>query len=258
MFNFDFIQTLIENYNLESVEQCISPNDKMNNQHYFGVGKSAAWLVVMACMASSRISQVNRVLDLPCGHGRVLRHLVQLFPNAKFDACDLNEDGVDFCSSTFGANPIYSTSELTNIDFNAEYDLIWVGSLFTHTNREITRRWMTHLAKFLTPTGIIVATLHGRWSEHRHAIRPYIREESWEKVLAGYLSTGYGYCNYGAEFISSPTSDYGVSLVKPHATIKDIENIPGTRIYLYQERGWADHQDVVVFGRPSYDAQHWV
>ena len=44
-----------------------------------------------------------------------------------------------------------------------------------------------------------------------------------------------------------------MSLAKPYATIRNVEIIPGTRIYLYRERGWAEHQDVVVFGRPSYD-----
>jgi hypothetical protein len=30
--------------------------------------------------------------------------------------------------------------------------------------------------------------------------------------------------------------------------MRDLENIAGIRIYLYRERGWADHQDVVAFG----------
>ena len=33
----------------------------------------------------------------------------------------------------------------------------------------------------------------------------------------------------------------------------DIETIPDIRMLLYRERGWADHQDVVVIGKPAFD-----
>lgn len=253
MNNFDYINGLLRNYNSAIVDKRISPNDSMNNQWYFEVGRSAVEIIAAALMVS-QLQRVNKVLDLPCGHGRVLRHLIHLFRDAEFHACDLDEDGVNFCSSTFGARPIYSKEELTNIDFGTKYDLIWVGSLFTHTAEIVTKRWTAHLARFLSPQGIIVATLHGRWSQHVHKVNPYIGEDSWKEILKDYSSTGYGYRDYLKEeshsFISG---SYGISLAKPHVIIRDLEEIPGIRIYLYLERGWADHQDVVVFGHPGYD-----
>ena len=164
---------------------------------------------------------------------------------------------MDFCVSTFGAVPIYSNEDLTTVEFPCTYDLIWIGSLFTHTSREVTRRMIAYLVRWLSPQGIIVATLHGRWSEHMHNIGPFIDEGNWQKILAEYDRTGYGYRNlwreHSHEYIEG---DYGVSLVKPHAILEDIEDIPGVRIHLYRERGWGDNQDVVAFGRPSYN-QPW-
>ncbi len=262
MYNYDYVQGLLKNYHSADISKIVSANETMMDQWYFAMGGFAVEAIALAVMAS-RIHHhmqgpaVSKVLDLPCGHGRVLRHLVHLFPEAEIHACDLDRDGVTFCASTFGARPIFSQEELSDVDFGCQYDVIWVGSLFTHTSRDITKRWMAHLAKFLSPQGIVVATLHGRWSQFVHKVAPYIREDRWKEILQDYSSTGYGYRDYYKEeshrFISG---SYGISIAKPHVTIMDVEEIPNTRIFLYLERGWGDHHDVVAFGRPSY-AELW-
>jgi SAM-dependent methyltransferase len=253
MKNFDFVRAAHECYESRVVDERLSPNDTMKNEWYLEVGRSAVDVILAACL-SSRISRVQRVLDLPCGHGRVLRHLVQLFPEAQFDACDLDADGVKYCAETFGARPILSRPDLSEVDFGAQYDLIWVGSLFTHVSQKFAQRWLAHLARYLAPDGIVVATLHGRWSEHVHAKYPYIAAGRWKTILDGYRRDGYGYCDYAKEEVPGFLGGaYGVSLVSPRVSIGMIEQIPGVRIYSYGERAWADHQDVVVFGKPAFD-----
>ncbi|MBN2577687.1 MAG: class I SAM-dependent methyltransferase [Pirellulales bacterium] len=253
MYNFSYIQSLMEHYQAATVSQEISPNDTMNNQWYFDIGRSAIEVITTACMAAP-IHAVKKVLDVPCGHGRVLRHLIHLFPGAEYHACDLDQDGVEFCASTFGALPIHSQEDLSAVDFGCQYDLIWVGSLFTHTARDITKKWMAHLAKFLSPYGIAVCTVHGRWCPSVYTVFPYLAEDRWREIVKEYSSSGYGYRDYSrAESHSFISGSYGVSLAKPHATIQNVEDIPGVRIYLYLERGWGDHHDVVAFGRPAYD-----
>ena len=254
MFNLDLVNSALQRYSRATIDHRISPNDSMNNQYYFPVGRSAVEVIALALMAS-QISSVTKVLDVPCGHGRVLRHLIHLFPQAEFHACDLDADGVAFCASTFGAKPIHSREELSEVDFGARYDILWVGSLFTHTAQNVTRRWAAHLAKFLTPQGIVVATVHGRWCQQVHKVAPYIGQDRWQGILDDFTSTGFGYRDYLREeshtFISG---SYGISLAKPHSTIRLLEEIPGVRIYLYVERAWTDHQDVVAYGHPAYDS----
>ncbi len=253
MHNLDYINSLVTRYQSTVVEQRLSPSETMNDQWYFPVGRSAVDNILMACLTAG-ITKVRSVLDVPCGHGRVLRHLVALFEGAKFHACDLDRDGVEFCASAFGATPVVSRAELSEVDFGTTFDLIWVGSLFTHTSRELTRKWMTHLARFLSPTGIIVATLHGRWCEHVYAVAPYIAGERWEVILRDYRAVGHGYSDYSRqENHTYIEGSYGVSLARPHITLQDVETIPGVRIYSYRERAWADHQDVIVFGCPAWD-----
>ncbi|HEX8422866.1 MAG TPA: class I SAM-dependent methyltransferase, partial [Pyrinomonadaceae bacterium] len=75
---------------LGAVESRISARDTMytgDGAHYFKVGLSAM-RVVEAALRAAKLSSVERVLDLPCGHGRVLRFLVRRFPSAAFTACD--------------------------------------------------------------------------------------------------------------------------------------------------------------------------
>jgi SAM-dependent methyltransferase len=253
MHNTELFLDMVKNYNENLVEKFIAQNDTMRHENYFEVGKSAVE-IIKAAVLSCHLKKVDRVLDLPCGHGRVLRHLVKLFPEAKFNACDLDKDGVEFCSRMFNAQPITSHEDLTQVKFPATYDLIWVGSLFTHTSKTTTEKWLTHLSNYLTPEGIVVATLHGRWSETVHGFLPYISADKWEEILSDYSRTGYGYRDYAREESHSfIEGSYGISLSKPHAVIKILEGIPDIRIYLYTERGWADHHDVVVFGKPAHN-----
>lgn len=252
MHHFPYFQALFRDYQAAVIDSRISPNDLMNNQFYSDAGKSAVDNIMLACLASN-LKEIKSVLDIPCGYGRVLRHLIHLFPGAEFHACDVDVGGVDFCASTFGAKAVYSREELTQVDFGSLYDVIWVGSLFTHTAQDVTRRWMAHLAKFLSPTGIVVATLHGRWSRHVHEVAPYIEEVQWRQILDDYFAEGYGYRDYLVHGLPHISGSYGVSLAKPHVTIRNVEDIAGIRILFYRERGWVDHQDVLAFGRPSYD-----
>src|SRR5688500_1740556 len=102
---------------LELVETRISPNDGMyvgNGAHYYRVGLSAINCIEQALIAA-RINTVKNVLDLPCGHGRVLRFLVHRFPEASFVACDLDRDGVDFCARALGAEAEYSEPDLSRL-----------------------------------------------------------------------------------------------------------------------------------------------
>src|SRR5512144_2954446 len=83
----------------------ISSRDGMfagNREHYFAVGRSALRAVGLALLAAGRPAP-RRILDLPSGHGRVLRMLRAAWPDAEITACDLDHDGVRYCERTFGA-----------------------------------------------------------------------------------------------------------------------------------------------------------
>ena len=251
------LREMLDNYDPNRVDPRMSPNETMGGDNYMWVGTSAAEVIMTSVMAS-QLTEDTSVLDLPCGHGRVLRHLVKLFPKASFDVCDLDVAGVQFCVDTFNARAIPYQEDLTKVKFDKTYDLIWIGSLFTHTSYEITRTWLRFLSGLLSASGIIVATFHGRWATRVHKLVPYIDEPRWNKILEGYNSTGYGYMDYATEqshnFIKG---SYGISIAKPHTLMEMLEDIPSMRIYHYQEQGWAHNHDVIVIGRPHWDESWW-
>jgi SAM-dependent methyltransferase len=255
--DYSILHKMLCNYDPSIVNRQLSPNDTMKGENYFSVGTSAVEVIISACIVS-QLTNVSKVLDLPCGHGRVLRHLVTLFPDAQIDACDLDQDGLKFCASTFNIRPILSCEELTEVRFDSTYDIIWIGSLFTHTSYDVTKRWLTFLSGLLTPQGIIIATIHGRWASQLHRLVPYIDDKSWKVIIKDYEKKGYGYHDYKVgqshDFISG---SYGISVAKPHTIIKILEDIPGTRIYLYQEKAWGKNHDVIVFGHPDWDESWW-
>src|SRR5262249_50815373 len=85
--------------------------DQTGKDWYFSVGVSALRCILHG-LAISRVPQVSSILDLPCGHGRVARHLRAAFPGVPIAFSDLNRSGVDFCSSLFDGIGIYSEPDL--------------------------------------------------------------------------------------------------------------------------------------------------
>ena len=251
------LQRMLSHYRLKSVSNVLSPSETMPGANYMWVGQAAVESII-AAVAASKLTKITRVLDMPCGHGRVLRHLRVLLPTATIDACDLDAEGVRFCADTFGAIPIYSNEDLTSVRFEGPYDLIWIGSLFTHTSYEITKKWLTFLSTLLSDTGIIVATFHGRWTVRMQPKSPIIDDAKWSIMFADYTDKGYGYHDYDRqEKHSFIEGSYGISVSKAPAIIALAQNIPGTRLFMYQERGWGENHDVIAFGKPDWDTAEW-
>lgn len=229
-----------------NVSREISPRDAMfagNHDHYFGVGRSALRIIRLAMLAAGKpANDVRRILDLPSGHGRVLRNLRAAFPYAAITACELDRDGVDYCAKTFGAEPSYGAEALAAETDIGRFDLIWCGSLLTHLDAP---RWGWLLSLFeaqLAPQGLLLFTTHGRLVPRRiQAGWDYgLEVERLRQLMACYQETGFGYVDYPNQ------TDYGISLARPSWTLALLDRHPGLRRLLYLEHGWDDHQDVVA------------
>jgi SAM-dependent methyltransferase len=224
----------------------ISPNDGMFDpeypEAYFEVGESALHCVQVSLDAVGK-STVGNILDFPCGHGRVLRALKFAFPAAELTASDIDRDGVDFCSETFGARGIYSDDDPQNVELGSGFDLVWVGSLFTHLPDSRWISFLDFLIERLAPEGLLLFTTHGRWSalQLREDQSPLAGSRPAQlQMLRGYEATGFGFVGSGDQ------EAYGTSLTKPAAVMQRVEAFDDVRLLAYFERGWARHQDVVV------------
>jgi len=208
----------------------------------------AAGLSGLECIeeavVAAGVRSVGRVLDLPSGHGRVLRYLVERFPNARFTACDLDRDGVSFCAATFGARAVVSRTDLEALKLDERFDLIWCGSLVTHLDAPRIEALLRFFHRHLTPAGLLVFSAHGtQAAENLRGGKLFsygLDPDAAAQVLRSYASTGFGYSDYDAR----RTPGYGVSFTAPGWIRGTLEGVGGWREVYFAERRWDSHHDV--------------
>ena len=231
-----------------AVIRAVHPKDEMltNEAHYFGVGRSALECIDLSLRAAgAKASDVKRILDLPCGHGRVLRYLRGAFPAAEITACDILREGVDFCASTFGAVPVYSEDDPHKIPVDRDaYDLIWVGSLFTHLDSDLWPRFLDAFRTFLRPGGLLIFTAAGL-AKYKRELADHRQSGRHAKLLAGYENSGFGFEMY-------PHLDYeyyGSSVSSPAWVFAQVARLGGLKAVHFAEMGWDRNQDCYAFVR---------
>ena len=202
----------------------IAPDDEMYDgklEHYFGVGESAMRCIDSALFNAGREKRsVRRILDLPSGHGRVMRSFRAAFPNAELTACDLNRSGVDFCAKTFGAVPVYSEIDVNRIRLQGKFDLIWSGSLLTHLSEEHCREFIRLFDSVLDVGGIMMFTTHGRRTEDWMTGGHWnygLSANQIDELLTSYYQNGFGYVDY-----SDKNPGYGISICTPSFVLTDL------------------------------------
>lgn len=229
------------------VDRTISTSDTMLaaglETQYYEIGQRALELVKFSAELCDKPHYPD-ILDLPCGHGRVLRWLRAHYGYANITACDLDRDGVDFCARQFGAKPVYSEVHLNRLPFQSQFDLIWVGSLVTHLRRD---RWLATLdclVRWTKECGVIVFTTQGRnvaslLARGRRNVAENIDKPA---LLAEYARTGFAYQRY---FESNAEEDYGLTLTSPEWLMRTLQRYPDIIMRAYLEEAWG-MQDVVI------------
>ena len=215
------------------------------NEHYFAVGRSAIEVIVAAMIAAEK-AEIATVLDLPCGGGRVTRHLKAFFTEAQLFVGDLDRACESFVVEKFDARVAVAPVDFVGVSAS-KFDLIFVGSLVTHFNAIMFERALRWFVSALAPDGLLVLTTHGR--QHAHIQRTVLHHVSgtkWDRVEAEMIKTGFGYCDY-----DDKNPGYGLSLSSPSWILRLAEQDPTTRIILFQEAGWSKHQDVLVLQKKS-------
>ncbi|HEV3470317.1 MAG TPA: class I SAM-dependent methyltransferase [Pyrinomonadaceae bacterium] len=200
--------------------------------------------------------QIRRFLDLPCGYGRELRFFVLRFPGAAFTACDIQPGAVDFCAREFGARPVYSRPDLSEVSFEEDFDLVWCGSLVTHLDAGATLELLRLFARHLAPGGLAVFTTNGDHVARRmrEGGATYDLPAEYAAAVTGsYARTGQGYHDYprgqGYFDFHPEGRGYGVSVTAPDWIRAQARRAGPLEEVYFKERGWADHQDVFAFVR---------
>jgi SAM-dependent methyltransferase len=223
----------------------LSDSDEMaaaaTPRQYYHLGLSALALIERARAAAQITEPPRTVLDFACGHGRVLRMLVANFPQAEFTACDVNRDGVAFCARSFGASGVYADQDPAQVQLGGRFDLIWVGSLFTHLDAPRWHGFLELLASHLERDGLLVFTVHGRGAieELRVGQRTFAVADA-DGLLERCDRDGFAYEHYLGH------DSFGISLSRPWWVCRELERHARLELVLYAEGGWNGRQDAVA------------
>lgn len=197
---------------------------------YWSWGRRAAERV-----AASIDHVPQRLLVLPCGHGRELRWLRAAYPEAAITACDLDQDGVEFCAATFpDVTGVVSDEDPQRVELDGGYDAIWVGSLLTHLDGHRWPGFLDLFSRSLARDGRVIFTTHGpRVAKNLRAGRDLgLGDVDLQRVLAAHDRTGFGYADY-------PGQDrYGISLSSARWVTERIEDTQGLELVRHVRRGW--------------------
>jgi SAM-dependent methyltransferase len=234
------------------VSRVISPNDLMYTSgriSYFDFGRSGL-SAVRAAIASVGNPPIASILDLPSGHGRVLRYFAAAFPDANLAACDLDQDGVNFCATAFNARPVYSVVRPQDVELADRFDVIWVGSLLTHLDAPLWDEFLEWFADHLTPTGVLVVTFHGAYyrdllSEEKRSF--YI--PSGLELVRDYDEQGFSYQEYIGQ------DGYGISLSSPEWVASRAAFSDKLEIVEHRPRGWLGEHDLLFVRRRGMTKQ---
>jgi SAM-dependent methyltransferase len=244
-----------------NVIETTSPDDWIHNRGeatYYTTGRTTIRRVRLA-MLQTRKTEVRRILDFGSGYGRILRQFKAAFPEARLAACDILPEAVDFCAETFGAEPVYAADDPGETKLEGRFDLIWLGSLFTHLAAERWTSLLDLLERVLEPEGLLMFTTQGRFIRDQIAERTWqdaygrpiwvnwgVTEQQLDEAVSDYDRDGFGYLEWG-----SLDRQYGTSIATPAWVMQQLQERQGLEILSYWERGWLPQDLVVCLGRGS-------
>jgi SAM-dependent methyltransferase len=230
----------------------IHPKDDMyrlwDASHYLSVGLSAIRFIDRAIQKVESGISIRKVLDMPCGYGRVLRFLVNRFPNSSLTACDIDAQAVRFCAKNFQAVPVLSKKDFSRLELSGTFDLIWCGSLITHIDEPSAVALLRFFRDHLSEAGICIFSTHGRTTADliQNKKNSYgLADGGQERVLRDFFEKGYGYADYPGQ------SGYGISVVSADRIRALAASTVQWREIDFEEKGWDDHHDVYAYGLAS-------
>jgi SAM-dependent methyltransferase len=127
--------------------------------------KAGSWAATSIAATLSahdvEIDELDSILDFGCGCGRVLRHWRSLY-NTKVFGTDYNPTLIEWCRRNLpfaevGVNHLHPPLKYTD----ANFDLVYALSVFTHLTEELQLDWIRELFRIVRPGGYLVLSTHG-------------------------------------------------------------------------------------------------
>lgn len=204
-------------------------------QEYFWMGKEIVFLLEQILRWTGRSWQdVRQYLDFASGYGRSTRFVMRVMPRERISISDIVAPAVEFQRDYLGVHGFVSCVAPEEVEFDREYDLISVISLFSHLPEGTFEGWLRKLVAALSDGGILVFTTHDLQSIEDCGHPPVEGDFAFLPV---------------SETEDLDRASYGSTFCNPRFVQGLLERIPGASLLAHWPRGLNRHQDLYVVGK---------
>ena len=242
----------------------IGGDDAQMAEVYSRVGAGAYDLLAEGCAWAGVDLGNAKLLDFGCGYGRVSRVLARELDPARISAFDVDPAAAAFCAREFGVQPLAFGSgwDWSTVPFG-RYDAIWVGSVFTHLDREYARETMQLLLRLLQPQGALVFTTHGDEALARNGWGWFGKplQSRHAEVCAAYHGDGFFFAPYSRRelavlpFTFVRAAEFGTVFTSADWVRALVGELDGSRGRLeHRPSRWEHYQDAFYYSPEEGDA----
>lgn len=195
----------------------------------------------------------SSILDFGCGHGRLTQYLFDLVPHARVFGCDILGDAVTECRRRFPRGHFVKNNPEPALSFgDAEFDLIFSYSVFTHLSEADHALWLKELGRTLQPGGVMLHTTHSYEFVRRTAtFRPdWLEVYNLPEDVDVFVRSPYRY-HYVVDNPATPA--YGRTIISKEYVITRWPHYTGLTLVDYAEGAIeaypAGCQDIVMLAK---------
>jgi SAM-dependent methyltransferase len=145
-----------------SAELPVPPEELWLGYNYPVHGKAHVGKMLEVVYASGfSFERGDRILDLGCGAGRMIRHLRDLAETCEIWGTDISAEHIYWCKQNLSPPFNFATTTKTpHLPFeDRSFQLVYCGSVFTHID-DLADAWLLELRRILAPEGRLYVTIH--------------------------------------------------------------------------------------------------
>lgn len=138
------------------------PRPEFALQQYLADGLEAVQVIEnVVGTAGKSMAELRSFLDFACGHGKSTRFLVKRTDPSRVWVSDIYADAVAFQRARFGVAGFNSAHDPGQVAFGRRFEVIYVGSLFSHLPEDAFRAWLATLYERLEDDGLLILSTQG-------------------------------------------------------------------------------------------------